>query len=148
MTVFWLVTGVVLLGVEAMTLVFFALFIALGMFAAAIASGMGAQDWAQVVCFVGVAGVGILVARPPLMHSLRGRREVLSMPGVQGLIGQQAITVDVVGDSHHPGHAMLAGERWLAVTDAVEPLEPDIRVTVAAVNGTTLLVRPLQKQSR
>src|SRR5690349_7717223 len=62
MTVFWLVTGVVLLGVEALTLVFFALFIALGMFAAAIASGMGAQDWAQVVCFVGVAGVGILVA--------------------------------------------------------------------------------------
>jgi len=149
MTIFWLVTGVVLLGVEAVTLVFFALFIALGMFAAAIAAGLGAQDWAQVACFVGVAGLGILVARPPLMRSLRLRRDdSLALPGVQGLVGQQAVTVDEVGDAHHPGHAMLAGERWLAITDAEQPLPPDLAVIVAAVRGTTLLVRPLQRATR
>ena len=148
MTVFWLVAGVILLGVEALTLAFFAVFIALGMFAAAVAAGTGAQDWAQVVSFVGVAGLGILLGRPPLMRGLRSRQGALALPGVQGLVGQQAVTVDVVGDVHHPGHAMLAGERWLAVTDAGTPLDPDVTVTVAAVRGTTLVVRPLQPLRR
>ena len=143
MTIFWLVAGVALLGVEAVTLAFFALFVALGMFAAAIAAGLGAQDWVQVALFVGVAALGIMAARPPLMRSLRSRRDVVALPGVQGLVGQHAVTVDEVGDVHHPGHALLAGERWLAFTDASQPLPPDLPVTVAAVRGTTLLVRPL-----
>jgi membrane protein implicated in regulation of membrane protease activity len=53
----------------------------------------------------------------------------------------------MVGDEHHPGHAMLAGERWLAVTDSGTALGPDTPVTVAAVRGTTLVVRPLQTAS-
>src|SRR5258708_3540798 len=144
MTVFWLVVGVVLLGVEALTLAFFAVFVALGMFAAAVASAAGAPAWVQVLAFVGVAGLGVLLARPPLMRTLRRNTETMTLPGVQGLVGQQAGTVDAVGATHPPGHAMLAGERWLAVTDAAEPLDPDVTVTVAAVQGTTLLVRPLQ----
>jgi membrane protein implicated in regulation of membrane protease activity len=144
MTVFWLVTGFVLLGVEALTLAFFAVFVALGMFAAAVASSAGAASWVQVLAFVGVAGLGVLLARPPLLRTLRAHNESLALPGVQGLVGQHAVTVDVVGDTHHPGHALLAGERWLAVTDAAAPLGPDVTVTVAAVLGTTLLVRPLQ----
>jgi membrane protein implicated in regulation of membrane protease activity len=145
MTIFWLVVGVVLLGVEALTLAVFAVFVALGMFAAAVASGLGAPAWVQVVAFVGVAGLGVLLARPALLRTLRRHNERMILPGVQGLVGQQAVTVDVVGDTHHPGHAMLAGERWLAITDAAQPLDPDVTVTVAAVQGTTLLVRPLQK---
>jgi len=145
MTVFWLVVGVALLGVEALTLAFFAVFLALGMFGAAIASGMGADAWVQVVTFVGVAAIGALLARPPLVRGLRSRHGAMTLPGVQGLVGQDAVTVDVVGDTHHPGHALLAGERWLAVTDAPAPLDPDVTVTVAAVLGTTLLVRPRQQ---
>lgn len=143
MTVFWLVAGVVFLGIEVLTLVFFALFVALGMFAAALAAGMGAEGWQQVAVFAGVVMVGVLAARPPLMRALRSRTEPMTLPGVQRLVGQQAVTVDEVGDAHHPGHALLAGERWLAITDAPQPLGPDVSVTVAEVRGTTLLVRPL-----
>jgi membrane protein implicated in regulation of membrane protease activity len=140
MTIFWLVAGVLLLGVEVLTVVFFALFVAVGAFAACIAAGLGADTRLQVLLFVGVSLLGIVIGRPPLMRMVRDRRET-SLPGVQGLIGQRAVTVDVVGDDLHPGHALLAGERWLAVTDGGEPLEPDVTVTVAAVQGTTLVVR-------
>jgi len=58
-----------------------------------------------------------------------------------GLVGQRAVTADVVGDEHHPGHAILGNERWLAVTDSEEPLPSHTEVVVAAVRGTTLLVR-------
>jgi membrane-bound ClpP family serine protease len=91
---------------------------------------------------VGLAG--ILLARPPLLRALRLRRGDITLPGVQNLVGQQAVTVDLVGDEHHPGHAMLAGERWLAFTDLEQPLQPDVPVTITAVRGTTLLVRPVQ----
>jgi membrane protein implicated in regulation of membrane protease activity len=143
MTVFWLVAGVVLLGVEALTLAFFAVFVAVAGFAAAIAAAMNAEPWVQVVVFVGVGLLGLALARPPLLRILQARRGDLSFPGVQGLVGQRAVTVDMVGDEHHPGHALLAGERWLAFTDA-GTLEPDVPVTVSAVRGTTLLVRPVQ----
>ena len=143
MTIAWLVSGGVLLGVELITLVFFAAFLGVGCFAAAIAAGAGADTWVQVLVFVLVALLGILLGRPPLRRALRARHDTV-LPGVQGLVGQRAVTVDMVGDEHHPGHALLAGERWLAVTDAAEPLQPDLTVTVAAVRGTTLVVRPLK----
>jgi membrane protein implicated in regulation of membrane protease activity len=141
MTIFWLVAGVLLLGVEVLTVVFFALFVAVGSFAACIAAGLGADSWVQVLIFVGVSLLGMLLGRPPLMRAVHDRRHDITLPGVQGLIGQRAVTVDVVGDELHPGHALLAGERWLAVTDAAQPLQPDVPVTVAAVRGTTLVVR-------
>lgn len=141
MTIFWLVAGVLLLGVEVLTVVFFALFVAVGSFAACIAAGLGADSWVQVLIFVGVSLLGMLLGRPPLMRAVHDRRHDITLPGVQGLIGQRAVTVDVVGDELHPGHALLAGERWLAVTDAGQPLPPDAPVTVAAVRGTTLVVR-------
>jgi membrane protein implicated in regulation of membrane protease activity len=145
MIIFWLVAGGVLLGVEIISLVFFAAFLGVGSFAAAIAAALGADTWLQVLVFVLVALLGILLGRPPLMRALRSHQHT-SLPGVQGLVGQRAVTVDVVGDEHHPGHALLAGERWLAVTDAGQPLRPDLAVTVAAVRGTTLVVHPLEEK--
>jgi len=144
MTVFWLVAGVLLLGVEALTLAFFAAFLGVASFAAGIAAATNAEPWLQVVVFGTVGLLGLVLARPPLLRAVQTRRGELSFPGVQGLVGQRAVTVDVVGDEHHPGHALLAGERWLAYTDA-GTLEPDVSVTVSAVRGTTLLVRPVQQ---
>jgi membrane protein implicated in regulation of membrane protease activity len=143
MTVFWLVVGVLLLGLEVLTQALFALFAAAGLFGAAIAAALGAPVWAQVLVFAGVAVAGMVLGRPPLVRALHLHPGPITLPGVHGLVGQRAVTVDVVGDEHHPGHALLAGERWLAFTDA-GPLGPDVPVTVAAVHGTTLLVRPVQ----
>jgi membrane protein implicated in regulation of membrane protease activity len=147
MTIFWLVAGVVLLGVEVLTVAFFSMFVALGCFAGAIAAALGADAWVQVLLAVGVALLLIVIARPPVMRAVRNRGPI-TLPGVQGLVGQQAVTIDVVGDEHHPGHAMLAGERWLAVTDSGGELEPDLAVTVAAVRGTTLVVRPQARSAQ
>jgi membrane protein implicated in regulation of membrane protease activity len=143
MLVFWLIAGLVLLGIEALTLAFFGAFIGVAAFAAGIAAALGAEPWLQLVVFVAVGLLGLALARPPLLRMVQARRGDLSFPGVQGLVGQRAVTVDIVGDEHHPGHALLAGERWLAFTDA-GTLEPDVPVTVSAVRGTTLLVRPVQ----
>jgi len=144
MWVVWLVAGLVLLALEAHTQAFYALFVAVGAFAAAIAAGIGVPVWADAVVFAGVAAGGAILVRPAL-KSLSDRHQParLSLPGASdSLVGQRALTIDAVGDEHHPGHARLAGERWLAVTEEPEGLAPETPVMVIDVRGTTLVVMP------
>ena len=123
MLVVWVVAAAVLLGIEIFATAFYAVFIAAGLIG-------------------GVSVLGVVVARPPLVRLMERRRPEVSLPGVQNIVGQRAMTVDEVGDEHHPGHAVLAGERWLAISEDGTPLPPDLAVTIAEVRGTTLVVRP------
>jgi len=86
------------------------------------------------------------VVRPALRSRFEHSVPVSKFRGIagsaDGLVGQPAITLDLVGDEHHPGHALFAGDRWLAITDTAEPLPAQVSVTVVAVRGTTLLVHP------
>jgi membrane-bound ClpP family serine protease len=58
-------------------------------------------------------------------------------------VGQEVRTLDVVGDVNQVGHVRLAGERWRAVSGAEVPIPPDTVVLVTAVEGTTLIVWPV-----
>lgn len=141
MVALYILVAAVLLGIEAFTLAFFAVFIAVGLFAAALVAAVGAPVVGQLITLSAVSVAGLLVARPPLARAMMRSRTPILLPGVQDLVGQTALTVDMVGDEHHPGHAMLAGERWLAVADGGAPLPPRSPVVVIAVRGTTLVVR-------
>lgn len=137
----WLVGAALFVAVEVFTLAFFALFVAVGVIGGAITAGLGAPVWAQVLVAAALAVGGVVVARPPLMHALRGRAPRGGLHW-HSPIGQDAITVDRVGDNHHPGHVLYAGERWLAVTEAPDGLPPDTPVTILEIKGTTLVVWP------
>jgi membrane protein implicated in regulation of membrane protease activity len=140
----WLVAGLLLLAIEAHTVAFYALFLALGAFAASIVSGVGLPLWVDAAVFAGVAGGSTLLIRPVLKATYdRHQAPRLVLPGgSDSLVGQRALTLDEVGDEHHPGHARLAGERWLAVTEEPGGLARDTQVMVVEVRGTTLIVVP------
>ncbi|MGH7685473.1 MAG: NfeD family protein [Candidatus Dormibacteria bacterium] len=143
--VVWLVAGLLLVGLEAHAQAFYAIFLALGAFAATIVSAIGLPIWLSAIVFAGVALGGTLLIRPPLLHWAQRRgAPPLQMPGASdNLIGSQALTVDPVGDEHHPGHARLAGENYLAVTRAPGGVAAQTAVTVVEIRGTTLVVMPL-----
>ena len=143
MVALYILVAVLLLGIEAFTLAFFAVFMAAGLLAAAVAAAVGLPLEGQLATLVAVSIVGLVAARPPLTRAMLRGRPTMRLPGIQDLVGQTALTLDEVGDEHHPGHAMLAGERWLAIAENGRPLPPRSTVTVAAVRGTTLVVRPL-----
>ena len=147
MFVVWAVLAAFLLAVEVFATAFYAVFIAAGLIGGAIVSAAGGPLWLQLVVIIVVSLIGVAGARPPLVRMMMRNRPTVVLKGVQGIVGQMAMTVDVVGDEHHPGHALLAGERWLAITDAPAPLPPDQTVTVAAVRGTTLVVRAASSTS-
>jgi membrane protein implicated in regulation of membrane protease activity len=58
-------------------------------------------------------------------------------------VGQEALTLDEVGDIARVGHVRLVGERWLAVSGSGNRIPPDTPVVVTAVQGTTLTVWPV-----
>lgn len=151
MIVVWVVAGLALLAVELHTVAFYAVFLAVGSFAAAILLVIlpDSPIWAQAVVAAIAALAGVVAIRPWMSRAILQHRGGLVSRGVHGgLVGQEALTLDTIGDEHHPGHVLLASERWLAVTDAGEALSADQAVGVAAVRGTTLLVRPLPRSAQ
>lgn len=151
MVLAWLVIGALLLLFELHHLAFYALFGAVGSFAAAALallapSAVGAQAAVAVI----VALVGVVAARPLVSRRFeshhRGAHVARGVHG--GLTGQEVVTLDEVGGAHRVGHVRLAGERWLAVSGDGSPIDAGTTVLVAAVQGTTLVVWPVDGAGR
>jgi membrane protein implicated in regulation of membrane protease activity len=144
----WVLLFVVLLLFELHHMAFYALFVAIGSLAAAIVALFLPDAIAlQTVAAGGVSAAGVVVARPyvsNVFHRRRGGHVALGVHG--GLVGQEAVTLDEVGDLHQVGHVRLAGERWLAVTGGPK-IGAGRSVFVTAVRGTTLEVWPVEMGS-
>jgi membrane protein implicated in regulation of membrane protease activity len=144
----WVVLVVVLLLFELHHMAFYALFVALGAFAAGIVAIVAPDAiGAQAIVAIAVSIAGVLFARPyvsQVFHRRKGGHVAIGVHG--GIVGQEAFTLDEVGDVHRVGHVRLAGERWLAVT-AGPTIAAGRTVVVTAVRGTTLEVWPVDVPS-
>ena len=145
MAVAWIVAGLVLLAVELHNVAFYALFVAAGCLAAAVVAVVAPDAVAaQAVVAVAVSLAGILVLRPRVRAAMASGREHHRARGVHGgFVGHEVLTLDVVGGVGRSGHVQLAGERWLAVSGADVPLPAGTRVVITGVEGTTLIVWPV-----
>jgi membrane protein implicated in regulation of membrane protease activity len=144
----WVLLFVVLILFELHHLAFYALFVAVGCLAAAAVAVVAPDAIAvQVVMATVVSIAGVVLARPYVsstFHHHRGGHVALGVHG--GLVGQEALTLDEVGDTGHAGHVRLAGERWLATTGGPR-IAAGSSVVVTAVRGTTLEVWPVDLNS-
>ena len=148
MVLVWVALFVVLILLELHHLAFYVLFVAIGSLAAAGVAVFAPDAYLlQGIVAVVVSIAGVIVVRPyvsRVFHQHKGGHVAVGVHG--GLLGQEAVTLDAVGDQHAVGHVRLAGERWLAITggpkiDAGQP------VVVTAVRGTTLEVWPVEFRS-
>ena len=148
MVLVWLVLCVALVLFELHHMAFYALFVAVGAFAAGIVALVAPDSYGlQMLVASGVSVGGVVLVRPHVsnvFHRHRGGHVAIGVHG--GLVGQQAITLDEVGDAHQVGHVKLAGERWLAFTDGPK-IEAGRSVVVTALRGTTLEVWPVDMRS-
>jgi membrane protein implicated in regulation of membrane protease activity len=139
---------VVLILLELHHLAFYALFVAIGAFAAGLVAIVAPDAYVlQALVATAVSIAGVILIRPyvsNVFHRHRGGHVAIGVHG--GLVGQQAMTLDEVGDQHQVGHVRLAGERWLAFTDGPK-IEAGRSVFVSAVRGTTLEVWPIDLKS-
>lgn len=143
--VVWFVAALGLLVLELASTTFFAIFLAIGAFAAGLLAFFvpGSPIWVQAVVALAVAGAGVVVGRPFLSSRLSSHTQPPLTPGVHGgFVGQRALALDEIGDELHPGHVRLAGETWLAFSTSHEPIATGAPVIVTAVRGTTMVVAP------
>jgi membrane protein implicated in regulation of membrane protease activity len=149
MLVAWLVIGALLLLFELHHLAFYALFGTIGSLAAAVVAVFAPSAVpAQAGVAVGVALAGVVAVRPLVSKAFEHHHSGHVARGVHGgLTGEEAITLDEVGDSHRVGHVRLAGERWLAVSGGGGAIAAGTTVLVSAVQGTTLVVWPVDGSS-
>jgi membrane protein implicated in regulation of membrane protease activity len=141
----WFVAALGLLILELASTTFFAIFLAVGAFAAGVLAFFLPDSlvWIQAVVAIAVAMLGVILVRPFVSKRLRGHGEGPLSPGVHGgFVGQRALAIDVIGDQLHPGHVRLAGETWMAFAEDHQAIATGASVIVTAVRGTTLAVRP------
>jgi membrane protein implicated in regulation of membrane protease activity len=146
MVIAWLILGVILLAVEIHHFAFYSLFAAAGCFAATVvAVFFPSAIPVQVVTAIAVATIGIIAVRPLVSKRFHLHTEHGTLGrGVAGaLVGEEVLTLDVVGDIRQVGHVRLAGERWLATSGSGAIIPGGTKVLVTGVEGTTLVVWPL-----
>jgi membrane protein implicated in regulation of membrane protease activity len=134
----WLVAGVVLLVAEIFTLTVAAGMVGVGALAAALAAALGAPVALQAGVFVVTSGGLLVFVREPVQQRLnRGGSSPSADP--RALTGNTAVVVERVSET--TGQVRLHGALWRARPYAgTGPVDAGLPVTVAAVEGATLLV--------
>ncbi|MEO5863968.1 MAG: NfeD family protein [Nitrospiraceae bacterium] len=137
---YWMLLGLVLLGVEMVTPGgFYILFFGLAALIVGSLAGMGiAQaDWLQWLLFSGLAILSLLVFRGPLLARLNKHDQ--GLPAVDTLAGESAIPLEDLAVSG-TGKAELRGTTWTAHNAGPSPLIKGQRCKVERIEGLTIWI--------
>jgi membrane protein implicated in regulation of membrane protease activity len=140
--VWWLIVAAIFLVLEFGHRQFFALFIGIGAAVAAIFAIAGLPVLVQLPVFMVAAAAGLLLLRPVLMRTMHvGQYGLVS--GIKAHVGHEAVLVEPVVGTTHPGRIRLDGELWKAVSNDGTPIEAGTVVLLLELQGTTFVVQDL-----
>ncbi len=136
----WLLVGVGLVVAEVLTLTVVLGLLGVAALATALVGFLGAPLLVQALAFAGSSAALLVYARPAAQRLLaRGDDASGARTDARALTGSTALVVERVSDD--TGQVRLNGELWRARPYAGgPPLEAGAAVSVAAVDGATLLV--------
>lgn len=145
MLLLWIVVALVFAIAEVATVALYAGFLAVGaVVAAIIAAVLPSQELIQVGGFVVASGLGVLAARPAVMHRLRRPVPAETLSGAQTMLGSEATIVKRIEGGEHRGHARIFGENWPALSVDGRPIEAGTEVRIVEIRGATLVVEPVR----
>lgn len=138
----WLLIGVGLLVIEAVTLAFVAIYFGVAGLVAALIAGLGAPLWLQVVVFCAVSLLGLGLTRRIATRALRGP---VVKTNVHGLVGRRGIVTKPISPDQG-GQIRIGGDYWTAQPyfDDATLIPEGARVEVMKVEGVTAVVIPIE----
>jgi membrane protein implicated in regulation of membrane protease activity len=144
----WLSTAVVFaLGEMAIPTSFFLASFALGAVIAAVVAFLGGALLLQWVLFVGVATSALLFLRPLSRRLDRDTADVANV-GANRWVGKLATVINAVPDGPgETGLIRLEREEWRAESTGNYAIAPGTRVRVVRVDGTRMVVEPVEAPS-
>jgi hypothetical protein len=137
---YWMLLGLVLLGIEMVTPGgFYILFFGLAALIVGSLAGLGIvqAEWFQWLLFSGLAILSLLVFRGPLLASLKKQEK--DLPAVDTLAGESAIPREDLAVSG-TGKAELRGTTWTAHNAGPTPLTKGQRCKVERIEGLTIWI--------
>ena len=135
----WLIAGIGLLVAELFTLTVVLGLLGVAALVAAAVGFAGAPALVQGLAFAGTSVALLVFARPPVQRMLAGSDDQGRSTDARALTGSTAMVVERVSDT--TGQVRLNGELWRARPYAgTGPIDVGLPVSVAAVEGATLLV--------
>ena len=135
----WLLAGVGLIVAEMLTLTVVLGLLGVAALVAALVGFLGAPALVQGIAFAGSSVALLVFARPPVQRMLDKGGDSGSRTDARALTGSTAMVIERVTEGS--GQVRLNGELWRARPYAgTGPVEPGLPVSVAAVEGATLLV--------
>lgn len=137
LTIFWLILVAVMLVIEIFTLGLTTIWFSLGAVAAAIAAGVGAPLWLQILLFSVVSVLIMLLVRPFAMRVMDKNR---TKTNIEDVIGGQAEVIEDIDNQKEQGRVRFRGVEWMARSCDGDSIASGEVVTVEAVSGVKLLV--------
>lgn len=136
----WLGVGLAMAAVEAATVDFVFIMLAIGALAGAVASFLGAGFVVSAVIAVAVALALLVTLRPALVRRLSSRRDNSDI-GAGAVVGSRGSVLHPVGVAD--GLVKVDGEIWTARSTHTEPIPAGATVEIRELRGATLLVEPV-----
>ncbi len=130
----WLVLGLLLLISEMLTTSFFLVFVAVGCFAAALASSLGVSLGFQIAVCAVTSVAGVFTLRKKI------QKKLLKSINLSADIGKE-IRVDESMAPHKQTRISYQGTTWLATNLGAEEVKQGDRVVIVGIDGNILLIR-------
>ena len=140
LTIFWLILVAVMLVVEIFTMGLTTIWFSLGAVAAAIAAGLGAPLWVQILLFTVVSVVIMILVRPFALKVMDRNR---TKTNIDEVIGQQAEVIEPIDNQKEQGKVRFRGVEWMARSVDGSTVAAGDVVTVEEGSGVKLLVKKL-----
>ena len=141
MTIVWLVLAVVMAVVEASTTQLVSIWFAAGAVAACITSLFTGVIWIQIVVFVAVSGAALILTRP---LAKRFKEKKVEPTNSDRYIGKTAVVVDPIDNEKPRGMVLVDNQKWTARSADGKPIPEGTKVTVTAIEGVKMMVRPME----
>ena len=139
MTLFWLISMIVLFIVEAATVNLMTIWFAFGALAALVTSLLGGEMWLQIVVFIAVTILTLIPTRRLAKKYFSKNHHQPTNSDM--VIGKDCIVTEDVDNLVSVGAVKCAGKEWTARSADGEKIAAGETVTAVAIEGVKLIVR-------
>lgn len=141
----WFLAALGLLGLELATVQLVSIWFCLGAVAATIAAVCGWSGTNQLLAFFVVSAIALAATRPLVGRILHFRQ---TPTNADSIIGMSGPVLEPIDNTAQTGRARVNGLDWTARSATGEPIPQGATVTVEAIQGVKLMVRPVKTETK
>ena len=133
----WLLTAIVLLVGEALTVGLTFIWFAAGALGGLVVAVLGGPIWLQVVVFLALSALALALVRPVATKLMRPGQVATNADRV---IGKTAVVTETIDNLSGKGQVKVAGQIWTARSERDVVIPKDAEVTVLRIEGVKVFV--------